>query len=134
MTKQFSGDMLPFIDLQAQYARLKSEIDHGVQRVLDHGRFILGPEVEAFESALATHVGAGHVVSCANGTDALILALMAENVGPGDAVFVPAFTFTATAETALLVGAEPVFVDVDGDTFLIDIDDLEKIERLDLDI
>jgi len=126
MTKQFVGDALPFIDLQAQYARLKTEIDSGLQRVLDHGKFILGPEVDALEAALAVHVGVNHMVSCANGTDALILALLAENIGPGDAVFVPAFTFTATAETVLLVGASPVFVDVEVNSFLIDIDDLER--------
>jgi len=117
---------IPFVDLKAQYDDLKGEIDAGIQRVLDHGRFILGPEVQEFETALAEHVGVAHVVSCANGTDALILALMAENIGPGDAVFVPSFTFTATAETVLLLGATPVFVDVDEDNFLIDCDDLEQ--------
>ena len=117
---------IPFVDLQAQYSHLKPGIDAGIQRVLDHGRFILGPEVNEFETALATHLGASHVVSCANGTDALILALMAEGIGPGDAVFVPSFTFTATVETVLLVGAEPVFVDVDDTYFLIDGADLER--------
>ena len=122
---------IPFIDLKAQYLRLKPEIDAGIERVLNHGRFILGPEVGEFEAALASRVGVSHVVSCANGTDALTLALMAENVGTGDAVFIPAFTFTATAETVLLVGAEPVFVDVDSENFLIDGDDLErKIEAV----
>lgn len=116
---------IPFVDLKAQYGQLKPEIDAGIQRVLDHGRFILGPEVQDFEAALAAHVGVTHVVSCANGTDALILALMAENIGPGDAVFIPSFTFTATAETVLLVGATPVFVDVDGENFLIDCAELE---------
>ncbi len=117
---------IPFVDLKAQYADLKSEIDAGIQRVLDHGRFILGPEVHEFEAALAEHVGVAHVISCANGTDALILALMGENIGPGDAVFVPSFTFTATAETVLLIGATPVFIDVDGKNFLIDSVDLEE--------
>ncbi|MDP7641272.1 MAG: DegT/DnrJ/EryC1/StrS family aminotransferase [Alphaproteobacteria bacterium] len=117
---------IPFIDLKAQYARLKPEIDAGIERVLEHGRFILGPEVGEFEAALAAHVGVAHVVSCANGTDALTLALMGENIGPGDAVFIPGFTFTATAETVLMVGAEPVFVDVDGENFLIDHADLER--------
>ena len=117
---------IPYIDLKAQYMRLKPEIDAGIQRVLDHGKFILGPEVGEFEAALAAHVGVSHVVSCANGTDALILALMAENIGAGDAVFIPSFTFTATAETVLLVGAEPVFVDVNSKNFLIDGDDLER--------
>ncbi|MDA0231695.1 MAG: DegT/DnrJ/EryC1/StrS aminotransferase family protein [Proteobacteria bacterium] len=117
---------IPFIDLKAQYVRLKPEIDAGIERVLEHGRFILGPEVAEFEVALAAHVGVAHVVSCANGTDALTLALMGENIGPGDAVFVPGFTFTATAETVLMVGAEPVFVDVDSEKFLIDGTDLER--------
>lgn len=117
---------IPFIDLKAQYGRLKPEIDAGIERVLEHGRFILGPEVGEFEAALAAHVGVAHVVSCANGTDALTLALMGENIGPGDAVFIPGFTFTATAETVLMVGAEPVFVDVDGENFLIDHADLER--------
>ena len=78
---------IPFIDLKAQYIRLKLDIDAGIDRVLNHGKFILGPEVGAFEAALAAHVGVAHVVSCANGTDALTLALMAENIGAGDAVF-----------------------------------------------
>jgi UDP-2-acetamido-2-deoxy-ribo-hexuluronate aminotransferase len=117
---------IPFVDLKAQYAELKGEIDAGIQRVLDHGRFILGPEVQEFETALAEHVGVAHVVSCANGTDALVLALMGENIGPGDAVFVPSFTFTATAETVLLLGATPVFCDVDAEHFLIDCADLEE--------
>ena len=117
---------IPFVDLKAQYLRFKPEIDSGIQRVLDHGQFILGPEVNEFEAALAKHVGVSHAVSCANGTDALTLALMAENIGAGDAVFIPAFTFTATAETVLLVGAQPVFIDVDSTTYLIDIGDLDR--------
>lgn len=117
---------IPFVDLQAQYAHLKPEIDSAIQTVLNHGRFILGPEVGEFETALAAHAGVAHAVSCANGTDALILALMGENIGAGDAVFVPTFTFTATAETVLLTGATPVFVDVDGDDYLIDCGDLES--------
>jgi dTDP-4-amino-4,6-dideoxygalactose transaminase len=122
---------IPFVDLKAQYIRLKPEIDAGIERVLEHGRFILGPEVSEFETALAAHVGVAHVVSCANGTDALTLALMGENIGPGDAVFVPSFTFSATVEVVLLIGATPVFVDVDGDNFLIDCADLEdKIAAL----
>lgn len=126
MPEQDTATMLPFIDLQSQYRRLKPDIDAAIQRVLDHGHYILGPEVAAFEQALAAHVGVGHVVSCANGTDALMLALMAEGIGQGDAVFVPSFTFTATAETVLLVGAEPVFIDVSADDFLIDAGSLER--------
>jgi len=126
VAKALSGEMLPFVDLKAQYARLKPEIDADIQRVLDHGRFILGPEVAEFEAALAAHVGVTHVVSCANGSDALMLALMAEGIGAGDAVFVPAFTFTATAEAVLLVGAKPVFVDLTAENCLIDEADLER--------
>ena len=117
---------LPFIDFKAQYARLKPEIDAGIARVLEHGQYVLGPEVGAFEAAFAAHVGSAHAVSCANGTDALMLALMGEGVGACDAVFVPSFTFTATAETVLLTDAEPVFVDVDSETCLVDCDDLER--------
>jgi len=122
---------IPFVDLKAQYSRLKPDIDAGIERVLNHGKFILGPEVGEFEAALAGHVGVAHVVSCANGTDALTLALMAENIAEGDAVFIPSFTFTATAEAVLVVGAEPVFVEVDSETYLIDGADLErKIEAV----
>lgn len=112
--------MIPFIDLQSQYAALKTRIDARIQEVLTHGKFIMGPEVGALESALAEFTGAGHAVTCASGTDALQLALMARGVGRGDAVFLPAFTFTATAEVALLLGATPVFVDVDRAGFNID--------------
>lgn len=122
---------IPFIDLQAQYARLKDRIDARIHAVLDHGRFILGPEVTELEEALATHVGCAKVVSCASGTDALVMPLMAMEIGPGDAVFVPSFTFVATAEAVVLVGAEPVFVDVDPHTFCMDSGDLQaKIQAV----
>ena len=88
--------------------------------MLDHCQFILGPEVRAFEADLAAFCGARHAVTCASGTDALMLALMRQGIGPGDAVFCPSFTFCATAEVAALVGATPVFVDVEADTFNID--------------
>ena len=117
---------LPFIDLHAQYAQLKPEIDAAIHKVLDHGQFILGPEVAEFERALAAYTGAGHVIGVSNGTDALMLALMALGVGAGDAVYVPAFTFTATAEAALLLGAAPVFVDVREDTFNLDTEALSR--------
>ena len=117
---------IPFVDLKAQYLRLKTEIDAAIATVLEHGRFILGPEVAEFERRLAAHCGAAHAVSCANGTDALQIALMAEGVGPGDAVFVPSFTFTATAEVVLLLGASPVFCDVDADDYNLDVADLER--------
>jgi dTDP-4-amino-4,6-dideoxygalactose transaminase len=111
---------IPFIDVAAQRRRLGSAIDEAVIRVLNHCQFILGPEVRTFESDLAAFCGARHVVTCASGTDALVLALRAMGVGAGDAVVCPSFTFCATAEVAALVGATPVFVDVDAKTFNID--------------
>ena len=112
---------IPFIDVAAQRRRLGPAIDAAVARVLNHCQFILGPEVRAFEMELAAFCGARHVVTCASGTDALVLALRAMEVGPGDAVLCPSFTFCATAEVAALVGATPVFVDVDAETFNIDV-------------
>ncbi|HET8972169.1 MAG TPA: DegT/DnrJ/EryC1/StrS family aminotransferase [Pseudolabrys sp.] len=112
---------IPFIDVAAQRRRLGSAIDAAVARVLNHCQFILGPEVRAFEAELAEFCGARHVVTCASGTDALVLALRAMGVGPGDGVLCPSFTFCATAEVAALVGATPVFVDVDAETFNIDV-------------
>jgi dTDP-4-amino-4,6-dideoxygalactose transaminase len=113
--------MIPFIDIVAQRKRLGSAIDTAVSRVLTHCQFIIGPEVRQFEEELAAFCGARHAVSCASGTDALALALRAFGIGPGDAVICPAFTFCATAEVAVLVGATPVFVDVDANTFNIDV-------------
>jgi dTDP-4-amino-4,6-dideoxygalactose transaminase len=111
---------IPFIDVAAQRRRLGPAIDAAVARVLDHCQFILGPEVRTFESELAAFCGAKHVVACASGTDALVLALRALGIGPGDAVLCPSFTFCATAEVVALVGATPVFVDVEATTFNID--------------
>jgi len=111
---------IPFIDVAAQRRRLGAAIDDAVTRVLNHCQFILGPEVRTFESDLAAFCGARHVVTCASGTDALVLALRAMGIGAGDAVLCPSFTFCATAEVAALVGATPVFVDVDAKTFNID--------------
>jgi len=111
---------IPFIDVAAQRRRLGPAIDAAFAKVLNHCQFILGPEVRAFEAELAAFCGARHVVTCASGTDALVLALRAMGVGPGDAVLCPSFTFCATAEVAALVGATPVFVDVDAATFNID--------------
>jgi dTDP-4-amino-4,6-dideoxygalactose transaminase len=111
---------LPFIDLQAQRRRLGGRIEAAIARVLDHGQFIMGPEVGAFEAALASYLGVRHAISCASGTDALILPLRARGIGPGDAVFVPAFTFAATAEAPALLGATPVLVDVEADTCNLD--------------
>jgi len=126
-----SAKPLPFVDLKSQYARLKTEIDRGIQAVLDHGQYIMGPEVTQLETDLAKFTGAKHCITCASGTDALIIPLMAESIGPGDAVFVPTFTFTATAEVVLLLGAAPVFVDVDRRSFNMDLDDLRvRIEAV----
>jgi dTDP-4-amino-4,6-dideoxygalactose transaminase len=111
---------IPFIDLAAQRRRLGSAVDAAVARVLGHCQFILGPEVRAFEAELAAFCGAKHAVTCASGTDALVLSLRAMGIGPGDAVICPSFTFCATAEVAALVGATPVFVDVDEASFNID--------------
>jgi dTDP-4-amino-4,6-dideoxygalactose transaminase len=117
---------IPFVDLKAQYQRLKPEIDARIHAVLEHGRFIMGPEVAELEEQLSAFVAGAHTISVSSGTDALLMALMADGVGPGDAVFLPAFTFTATAEVVVLLQAEPVFVDVERDTFNIDPDDLER--------
>ena len=111
---------IPFIDLAAQRRRLGSVVDDAVTKVLNHAQFILGPEVRTFEAELAAFCGSKHVVSCASGTDALVLPLRAQGIGPGDAVICPSFTFCATAEVAALVGATPIFVDVDETTFNID--------------
>ena len=108
---------LPFIDLQAQRARISDQIDDAIGRVLDHGAFIMGPEVAEVERELAGRTGAAYCLSCASGTDALILPLMAAGIGPGDGVLVPSFTFTSSAEVVALRGATPVFVDVDKHTF-----------------
>lgn len=114
-----------FIDLAAQRERLGDRVEQAISAVLHHGQYILGPEVAELEGRLASFCGARHCITCANGTDALILALMAEGIGPGDAVFVPAFTFVATVEVAVLCGATPVFVDVRSDTFNLDASSLE---------
>lgn len=116
---------IPFIDLKGQYECVKADVDRRIQTVLDHGKYIMGPEVAELEGQLAQFSGAKHAITVANGTDALQIALMAYGVGPGDAVFVPSFTFTATAEVVLILGAEPVFVDVCEDTFNLDPADLE---------
>lgn len=111
---------IPFIDLQAQRARLGGSVDAAIAKVLDHGKFIMGPEVAALEERLAALGGARYCVSCSSGTDSLLLVLMAWEIGPGDAVIVPAMTFASTAEVVALAGATPVFCDVFGDTFNMD--------------
>jgi len=119
-------DPVPFIDLAAQRRRLGNSIDQAVGRVLAHCQFINGPEVTELEAALAAFTGARHVVSCASGTDALLMVLMAMDVGPGDAVLCPSFTFCATGEAVALAGATPVFVDVDEATFNMDTASLRR--------
>ena len=117
-------DPIAFIDLRAQYRRLKPEVDTALAQVLEDGRFVMGPAVAELEAALAARAGVAHALTCASGTDALLMALMAEGVGPGDAVFIPSFTFTATAEVVALIGAVPVFVDVVEESYMIDPADL----------
>jgi UDP-2-acetamido-2-deoxy-ribo-hexuluronate aminotransferase len=117
---------IPFVDLKAQYDHLKQHIDARIHAVLEHGQFIQGPEVRELEQALADYAGCQHVVAVGSGTDALHIALLAEGIGKGDAVFLPAFTFTATAEVVLSVGAVPVFCDVDGRDFNLVPESLEQ--------
>ena len=117
---------IPFIDLMSQFARLEGEIRKGIDRVLLDGQFILGQDVTELEKELASFVGVKHAITCSSGTDALLMALMTKGVGPGDAVFTTPFTFIATAEVIALVGATPVFVDVDEATFNIDPDKLNE--------
>ncbi|MFA0006059.1 DegT/DnrJ/EryC1/StrS family aminotransferase [Vibrio splendidus] len=120
-----------FINLEAQYKHLKENIDTSIQKVLDHGNYIMGPEVFELEKKLADFVGVKHCITCANGTDALTLAMMAMDIKEGDAVFCPTFTFFATAETIAFAKATPVFVDSDEVTFNICPVDLEKrIQRV----
>jgi UDP-2-acetamido-2-deoxy-ribo-hexuluronate aminotransferase len=111
---------MEFIDLKAQRLRISADIDAAIKGVLDHGRFINGPEVGDLENQLAEFVGARHCISCANGTDALQIAQMALGIGPGDEVITPGFSYIATAETIALLGARPVYVDIDPRTFNID--------------
>ena len=112
--------VIQFIDLKAQQVRIRPQVDAAIKRVLDHGAYIMGPEVYELEKQLAEFCGVKHAISCANGTDALGLGLMAKNVGPGDAIFVPSFTFAATAEVVAWMGATPVFIDSLEDTYNID--------------
>ena len=108
---------MEFIDLKSQYLHLKKEIDSGIQRVLDHGQYILGPEVAELEEKLAAYTGAKYCITVANGTDALQIAQMALGIGPNDEVITPGFTYIATAETVALLGAKPVYVDIDPRTY-----------------
>ena len=111
--------MIPFFDLAAQQAVLKSQIDENIAKVLAHGKYILGPEVSELEERLCQYTGAKYCITCANGTDALQIALMAIGVGPGDEVITPAFSYIATAEATALLGATPIYVDIDPVTFNI---------------
>jgi dTDP-4-amino-4,6-dideoxygalactose transaminase len=126
MNQHLRPDPVPFIDIGAQRRRLGKSIDEAVGRVLTHCQFINGPEVTQLEAELAAYTGAKHVVSCASGTDALLMVLMARHVGRGDAVFCPSFTFSATGEAVALAGATPVFVDVDEATFNMDAGALKR--------
>ena len=126
MNQHMRPEPVPFIDLAAQRRRIGKSIDEAVARVLNHCQFINGPEVAELEQALKDFSGAKHVVSCASGTDALLMVLMARQVGPGDAVLCPSFTFCATGEAVALTGATPVFVDVDEATFNIDAASLKR--------
>ena len=111
---------MDFIDLKTQQARIKDTLDANIQKVLSHGNYIMGPEIRELEKQLAAYVGVKHAIGCASGTDALLMALMAYNLGPGDAVFTTPFTFIATAEVVSLLGATPVFVDIDPKTYNMD--------------
>lgn len=125
--------MLPFIDLKYQYSLIRDDIHAGIDRVLESGHYILGAEIAELEKQLAEYAGVKHALACSSGTDALLMALMALGIGPGDAVFTTPFTFFATVETIALVGATPVFADIDEATYNIDPAKLEeailKVER-----
>lgn len=125
MNKPAGIPQIAFIDLQAQRRRLGAKIDEAVLRVVNHGGYVMGPEVKQIEADLAAFCGAKEVISCSNGTDALTLVLRARGVGPGDAVLCPSFTFAATAEVVALAGATPVFIDIDADTFNMNAESLK---------
>ena len=116
---------MEFIDLKHQYQTIKPQIDLGIKKVLNHGQYIHGPEVFELEGELAAYTGVKHCISCASGTDALLMSLMAKRIGYGDAVFTTPFTFIGTAEVIQLIGATPIFVDILDSTFNIDPSKLE---------
>jgi dTDP-4-amino-4,6-dideoxygalactose transaminase len=126
MNQHLRPEPVAFIDIGAQRRRLGQAIDDAVTKVLTHCQFINGPEVTRLEADLAAFSGARHVVACSSGTDALLMVLMAKNIGPGDAVICPSFTFCATGEVVALAGATPVFVDVDAATFNMDVESLKR--------
>src|SRR3990172_1651529 len=118
---------IPLLDLVAQYHSIKDEMDAAVLGVLESGRFILGPNVSALEQEIAAYLGVKHAIGVASGTDALVIALRAAGVEPGDEVIVPSFSFFATAGTVMTIGACPVFVDIDHETYLIDATAIEAV-------
>jgi UDP-2-acetamido-2-deoxy-ribo-hexuluronate aminotransferase len=120
LSLSYPVDLMKFIDLQFQYERLKEDINAGIQRVLEHGQYILGPEVDQLEEKLCFYTGSRHCITVANGTDALQIAQMALGIGPDDEVITPGFTYIATAETVALLGAVPVYVDIDPRTYNLD--------------
>lgn len=124
--KQADTGKIEFIDLKAQYRALKDDIDARIHKVLDHGQYILGPEVAEMEQKLAAYAGARHCISCASGTEALLMSLLALGIGPGHEVITTPFTFAATVETIVLAGAKPVYVDIERDTCLIDAAKIEE--------
>ncbi len=124
---------MQFIDLAAQQERIRERIEANIAAVLDHGKYIMGPEIQSLEEKLAQYVGVKRAISCASGTDALLLALMAYEIGPGDAIFLTPFTFIATGEVISLLGATPVFVDIDPQTFNMDPSKLEPAIQAILD-
>ena len=117
---------MDFIDLKAQRIRIQSEISNRIHSVLENGKYIMGPEVFELEKNLSEFVNVKHCISCSSGTDALLMALMAWEIGPGDAVFTSPFTFIATAEVIQLLGAKPVFVDIHPDYYTIDVEQIEE--------
>jgi UDP-2-acetamido-2-deoxy-ribo-hexuluronate aminotransferase len=117
--------MIPFVDIKKQYASLEPQISERINRVLQHGQFIMGPEVGEMEDRLADYTGASQCISVASGTDALLISLMALGIGPGDEVITTPFTFVATVEVIVLLGAKPVFVDIEPDTCNIDSTQIE---------
>ena len=117
---------MQFIDLGAQQKRIRNSLENNITAVLDHGQYIMGPEIQHLEETLADYIHARFALACASGTDALLLALMAHNIGPGDAIFTTPFTFVATGEVINLLGATPVFVDIDPQTYNLDLAKLEQ--------
>ena len=118
--------MIEFLDLQKQQIEIKSAIEKRISSVLEHGKYILGPEVSELEDKLANYAGVEHSITCSSGTDALLISLMANDIGPGDAVFTTSFSYVATAEVIKLLGAEVIFCDIDKKTYNIDPDSLQN--------